>query len=74
MVFATPPPLAGLPKLDEKISPYTATWLYDWLNALAGMVMDNVNFDGEQTVNVAENAALGAILRKLAMNCGSQPA
>ncbi len=74
VVFATPPPLAGLPKLDEKISPYTATWLYDWLNALAGMVMDNVNFDGEQTVNVAENAALGAILRKLAMNCGSQPA
>ena len=38
----------------------------DFRIALRQLVMDNVNFDGDQSINVEENAALGGILRQLA--------
>lgn len=65
-VVFTPPPEAGeLPKLGEARSAWSRRWLGDWLNALAALIMGNVDFDGEQTLNVEENLALGGILRKL---------
>lgn len=65
VVFSPRKKPGGLPKLAESRQPWTQDWFRDWLNALAGLVMDNVNFDGEQIVNVVENSALGSILDSL---------
>lgn len=51
-----------LPVLPEERGDYDSDWFGDWFYALGGLIMDNVNFDGDQTLNVAENAALGGIL------------
>lgn len=66
VVFEPRPALHDLPEIGEQRSPYTQKWFQDWLNALAGLILDNVNFDGKQTFNAAENAALGSILDRLA--------
>lgn len=63
-VFSPHKAIDGLPVLEETRSPYTRAWFRDWLNALAGLIMENVNFDGKQTINVAENTALGAIIKQ----------
>lgn len=65
-VFKPVPDLHGLPDLDSVQGSYTDKWFIDWRNALGGLIMDNVNFDGSQTFDAAENDALGAILKKLA--------
>ncbi|WP_297049286.1 virulence factor SrfC family protein [uncultured Desulfovibrio sp.] len=65
-VFAPAPPVPDPPVLAESRTPWARRWLGDWLNALAALIMGNVDFDGEQTLNVEENMALGAILRRLA--------
>lgn len=61
-----PHQMAGpLPNLDQESSPYYMDdWFGDWLYALGNLLMDNVYFDGTQTLNVAENSALGDILRQ----------
>ena len=65
VVFTPPPPVRGLPQLGEMPASYTGAWYGDWLKALYSLIMDNVNFDGEQMLNVEENIALGGILRRL---------
>lgn len=65
-VFKPTPELHGLPDLDAVQGNYTDRWFIDWRNALGGLIMANVNFDGDQTFDVAENDALGVILKKLA--------
>lgn len=62
-VFEPVPEKDGMPDIGEERSSWTQAWFRDWLNALGGLIMENVNFDGRQTINVAENAALGKILR-----------
>lgn len=66
VVFTPVPPVPDPPVLAESRSPWARRRLGDWLNALAALIMGNVDFDGEQTLNVEENTALGAILRRLA--------
>lgn len=66
VVFTPPPEAAKPPVLAEGRAAWTRLWLGDWLNALAALIMGNVDFDGEQTLNVEENLALGGILRRLA--------
>lgn len=68
VVFSPPPDVEGMPKLAESRAPYTQKWFGDWLNALAGLILDNVNYDNGHTINVAENMALGAILKKISAN------
>lgn len=65
VIFSPQPPVKGFPVLSESPSPYTSAWFSDWLKALYALIMDNVNFDGEQSVNVEENALLGGILQRL---------
>ncbi|MBD5417775.1 MAG: type III effector HopL1 [Desulfovibrio sp.] len=65
VVFPPQPAVEGTPQLGEARSAWSRRWLGDWLNALAALIMGNVDFDGEQTLNVEENMALGAILRRL---------
>ena len=65
-LFQPLPPVQGWPQLAESRSGYTALWFRDWLYVLRQLVMDNVNFDGDQSINVEKNAALGSILRQLA--------
>ncbi len=62
-LFNTQAEFEGMPKLSEKREPWTKQWLGDWLNALAALILTNLNFDGEHNFNMEENAALGAILR-----------
>lgn len=66
VVVFEPPSAQQGGDIGEQRSAWTEAWFRDWLNALAGLIMDNVNFDGSQTFNTAENASLGNILRKLA--------
>ena len=65
VVFTPLPAVEEMPKLAETRSAWSRRWLGDWLNALAALIMGNVDFDGEQTLNVEENMALGGILRRL---------
>ncbi|MDE7371073.1 MAG: virulence factor SrfC family protein, partial [Desulfovibrio sp.] len=65
VVFPPQAAVEGTPQLGEARSAWSRRWLGDWLNALAALIMGNVDFDGEQTLNVEENMALGAILRRL---------
>lgn len=53
-----------LPILEDKRSSYMDDWFGDWLYALGSLIMDNVNFDGTETLNMAENTALGGILSR----------
>lgn len=64
VLFRSRPPVQGFPELGESRDDYTGQWFGDWLKALYALVMDNVNFDGEQTINVEENTLLGGILKK----------
>ena len=72
VVFTPEPGVEGTPHLEEARSAWSRRWLGDWLNALAALIMGNVDFDGEQTLNVEENMALGAILHRLAPE-GAKP-
>lgn len=65
VVFSPRPGFKGMPDIGEKRGAYKEKWFGDWLNALGGLILDNVNFDGSQVLNVAENVALGAILKKM---------
>lgn len=65
-MFEPRPELCGMPDIGPQRSIYTQQWFKDWLNAMAGLILDNVNFDGKRNFNAAENAALGSILEKLA--------
>ena len=73
-VFAPLPEVTGQPELTENRQAWSRRWLGDWLNALAALIMGNVDFDGEQTLNVEENMALGAILRRLAPEAAGKDA
>lgn len=53
-----------LPDLQDERSAYMDDWFGDWLYALGSLIMDNVNFDGTDTINIAENTALGGILSR----------
>lgn len=64
-VFLPHPEIQGVPVIPDKPASYAKVFYGDWLNALAGLIMANVNFDGEQTFNAAENLALGSIIRHL---------
>lgn len=68
VVFEPGVPDKGLPAIGETRTDWTIPWFADWLNALAGLIMNNINYDGHQTFNVVENAALGAIIQKFAKN------
>lgn len=68
VVFQPHEPIGAVPQLEERDKqpdlPYVKRWFSDWLTSMGALILDNVNFDGQQTFNVAENAALGAIIRK----------
>lgn len=52
----------AFPVLPETQSSYDRAYYTDWLRALLSLIQENVNFDGEQNINVGENARLGQIL------------
>lgn len=63
-VFEPVPEIHGLPKIGETRSQYARRWLQDWTNALSSLITGNVYFDGQRSLNLEENAALGGILGK----------
>lgn len=57
---------SAYPELPEMPSALEKQWYSDWLRALYQLIMDNVNFDGEQTINTEENNRIGRIIRGIA--------
>ncbi|MDR2574430.1 MAG: putative virulence factor [Desulfovibrio sp.] len=63
ILFEPPPPFDGCPALPELQPPFEKTWCMDWMRAFYALMMDNINFDGERTVNREQNASLGFVLK-----------
>lgn len=72
VVFAPKKMESSMPHLEDERNPYMDDWFGDWFYALGSLIMENVNFDGKQTMNVAENTALGEILTKFRTEYASQ--
>jgi hypothetical protein len=66
-VFAPLPPVVGYPKLHEEMGVLEKLWYRDWLTSLVGCINDNVNIDGDTTINREQNAILGGILKRFAL-------
>lgn len=66
VLFDPPPPVNGVPQLDTQPTAQETRWCGDWLLALMRLIMDNVNFDGEQNINVEQNTRVGHIIRGMA--------
>jgi hypothetical protein len=66
VLFAPPEPVRGCPRISEQQTPYDRAWYTDWLRALVCMLMENVSFDGERTINIEQNNLLKAILERFA--------
>ncbi|MBQ7617808.1 MAG: type III effector HopL1 [Desulfovibrio sp.] len=64
LIFEPSPEFQGPLQLSEQRTNYMEEYLRDWLYALYALMLGNVNFDGEQEVNVQENNALAVILKK----------
>ncbi|MCR5562264.1 MAG: putative virulence factor [Desulfovibrio sp.] len=64
-VFADQPPMGEIPSIGENFVPYTNLWYRDWLLVCNDMVMRNVDFDGENTLNREQNSLLGNILERM---------
>lgn len=64
-VFPIEKPIADIPELPSQEVDFSKMWLLDWLRSVIDMMRLNVDFDGKSTINVAENNALGAILKNL---------
>ena len=62
-LFSPPTPVQDFPVLSENRTRYADVWFLDWLKAFYVLGMDNVNFDGKETINVAENDALKSIIK-----------
>jgi len=65
VLFAPPQPVPGYPRISEQQTPYDRAWYTDWLRALVNTLMENVSFDGKQTVNIEQNKVLKDILHSL---------
>jgi hypothetical protein len=65
VLFAPPQPVRGYPRISEQQTPYDRAWYTDWLRALVSMVMENISFDGERTINIEQNRLLKEILTSL---------
>ena len=63
VLFSPPAPVDGFPKLEERRN-VSSPWKNGWLRAVAGCIAANVDFDGQQTINVEQNTILGGILRR----------
>lgn len=66
VLFEPHPCDTSYPELPEIPSGFEKQWYTDWLRALYQLIMDNVNFDGQQTINAEENSRIGRIIRGIA--------
>ncbi|MBQ7585808.1 MAG: type III effector HopL1, partial [Desulfovibrionaceae bacterium] len=57
-VFKPKSPVEGQLKLPESRQESALSYFYDWLNAFMGLVLGNVSFDGEQEIDLEQNAKL----------------
>ena len=64
-LFTPPAPVRDFPVLSEERARYADKWFSDWLKAFFVLSMENVNFDGKETINIEENKALSSILKKM---------
>ena len=67
-LFTPPSPVRDFPVLSGNRTRYADVWFSDWLKALYVLGMENVNFDGNETINVAENDILKNIIKNIERN------
>lgn len=65
VLFEPPTTIEGYPLLAEEPEAHERVWYTDWLRALMTLIMDNVDFDGTQTVNPEQNRRIGDVIRDL---------
>ena len=65
-VFAPRPPVQGQPVLGSAPAPYDYQFHVDWIVAVARLFEDNVQDPAASGLDIEANAALGALLRRLA--------
>ncbi|MDR3519062.1 MAG: virulence factor SrfC family protein [Azospirillaceae bacterium] len=65
-IFAPRPPVRGMPELGPKPTDYDRTFHVDWITAIARTIEENVQDVGSGAIDIAQNAALGDILQRLA--------
>lgn len=71
-VFPREAVIEDIPDLPAQAVNFSRAWLLDWLRAVTDMMRLNVDFDGKTTINVAENNALGAILKTLKKDAAAE--
>ncbi len=62
VLFSPPPRVEGFPELPPERVSHTQARYGDWLKAFYVLVMENIDFDGNQTINREENTRLGGII------------
>lgn len=61
----------GLEALREQPAGYGVSYITDWIRALLGLIVGNVDFDGRTTVNAVQNSRLGKIVKELESESGT---
>jgi len=64
-VFTPRPPVQGQPALGDVPAPYDYLFHVDWIVAFARLCEDNVQDPSASGLDIAANAALGVLLRRL---------
>ena len=65
VLFEPPAPIHGVPVIGEQASAYERTWVGHWLRAMQTLMLGNVDFDGQQTINIEQNRRIGEIMTTL---------
>lgn len=65
-IFAPREPAGEIPDLSEEPAPYDEAIYVDWITGFLALVDDNVRKHSGQSVDIASNAKLGALLERLA--------
>ena len=65
VLFTPPQKPAAFPALPEMQEPFEKAWFMDWLRALNALLLDNVDFEGDQVFNREQNTRLGEIIKAI---------
>ncbi len=64
--FAPPPPVAGLPVLDDDTQAFTGRYIVAWFDAFRDMAINNAGHAAGSEITPEQNERLGAILLTIA--------
>ncbi len=62
VLFEPPTPIQNMPVIGEEPTAYERAWVSNWLRALMTLIFQNVDFDGEQIIDIEQNKRIGDIV------------